>query len=195
MKILVTGSEGLIGVPVVKKLKEAGHVVQGYDKKTDPLQNIHNEESLMDATKDKDVVVHLAGIPHPQGPATPFPSYVRTNIDGTRNVLKASIEMDVKRFIYSSSSAIYGYVFKEGEFTLDRMPPDWHWFYLLSKIGAELVITEGSKQSKIEVAILRVYPVNEEWLFHSGVDVVAEKVLSVAEAPEVRGVLIEDVKI
>ena len=76
--------------------------------------------------KGVDNVFHLAAladiVPSIENPQ----NYFTTNVDGTFNVLKASLENKVKRFIYSASSSCYGipkkYLTSENEKFLQNIP-------------------------------------------------------------------------
>ena len=63
MKVLVTGSSGLIGKETVEQLEAVGHTVIPYDIRDQ--QDIRNTDVLREAMHDADAVIHLAGIPHP----------------------------------------------------------------------------------------------------------------------------------
>ena len=124
MKYLVTGGAGFIGSNLVEALVKKGHSVRIIDNfSSGSLNNIKNFKKKIkilnhDISKSSsklskfftkvDVVIHLAGIadivPSIENPQ----NYFTTNVNGTFNVLKASLENRVKRFIYSASSSCYG---------------------------------------------------------------------------------------
>jgi dTDP-glucose 4,6-dehydratase len=87
------------------------------------------------AVKGVDVVFHLAaliGIPYSYH--APF-SYVRTNVEGTLNVLQAALEADVERVVHTSTSEVYGtaqYVPIDEQHPLQGQSP-----YSATKIGAD----------------------------------------------------------
>jgi len=120
-----------------------------------------------------DTVVHLAAIPHPHKQFTGR-DYFERNVVGTFNMIEASINAGVKRFIYSSSTAYYG-VAKNiievkapigTERTLNYVqktkPRDTHipyWlFYGSSKIASEALLASYGYSKLIEMAILRFSP-------------------------------------
>ncbi len=104
MKILVTGSSGYFGVPLVESLKKKYDVVE-YD--------IKNEKTVLDYSNLKkfisgcDVVIHTAAIPKPDD-TKEFDDYFTLNCVGTMNVVKASIENKAKKMIFISSTGYYG---------------------------------------------------------------------------------------
>ncbi len=126
MKILVTGSEGFIGSHLTEFLVEKGFEVKAfvrYNFKNDWgwLENskykkdievytgdIRDYDSVYDAMKDVDVVFHLAaliGIPYSY--ISPL-AYIKTNTEGTYNILESGRKLNLKRIIITSTSEIYG---------------------------------------------------------------------------------------
>ncbi|MFA5061413.1 MAG: NAD(P)-dependent oxidoreductase [Candidatus Pacearchaeota archaeon] len=104
MKILVTGSKGYLGKPLVDKISKDYEVVE-YDIVDG--DDIGDYEKLLDAIGGCDIVIHTAAIPKPDETKT-FDDYFSNNCVGTLNVIKACIEKDVKKLIYISSTAYYG---------------------------------------------------------------------------------------
>lgn len=105
MKVLVTGSEGMIGSRLTKYLKET------YDQGPDQITEFDGEISIWEdwskyiETK-YDFVIHLAGL---AGVRTSFEDpdgYFRTNVEGTHNAIQFSTMMSSK-LLYASSSNAY----------------------------------------------------------------------------------------
>jgi dTDP-glucose 4,6-dehydratase len=70
--------------------------------------DVGDRDSVLQAVKGVDLVFHLAaliGIPYSY--AAPA-AYVRTNIEGTLNVLQAARELNVERVLQTSTSEVYG---------------------------------------------------------------------------------------
>lgn len=120
MKILVTGGAGFIGSNLVDRLVEDGHSVDVVDNlstgKKDYLnskakfynKDIRNLEEIKPLFKNIDWVFHLAAQPRIQ-PSIKKPDESHgNNVSGTLNVLIASKDAGVKKFIYSASSSAYG---------------------------------------------------------------------------------------
>ena len=63
----------------------------------------------MDSLKGVDVVIHLAAIPHPFLKGLTEDDYYRMNVDGSKAVIDAVIESKIKKFIFTSSGATYGF--------------------------------------------------------------------------------------
>jgi nucleoside-diphosphate-sugar epimerase len=115
MKILVTGSEGLLGSWTVPALREAGHEVVTLDIKSRAAdaRHTHIAGDLRDvsvarnAVPGMDAVVHLAAMPFDAAPAA---QVLDINVRGTWNVCAACEEAGVSRIVYASSINALGNV-------------------------------------------------------------------------------------
>lgn len=101
--ILVTGHKGFIGSKLYSKLKSKGFDVIGIDLK-DGLDILHNLPNNLKI----DYVFHLAALPRVEFSGL-NPSYTMLhNVLATSKLLEWCVKNNVKRFILSSSSAVYG---------------------------------------------------------------------------------------
>ena len=118
-KCLVTGGAGFIGSNLVDELIKDGHeVIVIDDLSTGNKENInpkakfyHRSISLMSEFsmfEDVDVVFHTAAKARVQ-PSIDNPiDFNNINVSGTLNILQACVDYGVNRFVYSSSSSVYG---------------------------------------------------------------------------------------
>ena len=120
-KYLVTGGAGFIGTNIVIKLLSDGHKVRVLDnfsagKKDDRIQkgveyiegDIRNMEDVKRAMVGIDGVFHLAAIPRvPYSIEHPIETN-DNNVNGTLTLLVGARDAGVKRFVFSSSSSVYG---------------------------------------------------------------------------------------
>lgn len=114
MKILVTGGSGFLGSEIIKKLIKHHNRVYNLDlikfmenKVHNFNFNILNFSNLEDIFKEYkfDIVIHsCAKVPISKSKN----NFNEVNVDGTKNILELSKKYSVKRFIYISSSAVYG---------------------------------------------------------------------------------------
>ena len=118
MKALVTGASGFLGSAVTRQLLSAGHEVRvlvraSSNRKAlegleieECLGDLRDPDSLQRATRQCDAVFHVAAeykLWHPR-PKEMYDS----NVEGTRNVLRACDEAGVGRVVYTSSVATLG---------------------------------------------------------------------------------------
>jgi len=121
VKVLVIGGAGYIGSHVCLEMMEAGHEVVVYDNLSSGLrENLFEGErfiegDIMDAeglagamSEGFDGVVHLAAFKAAGESMTAPEKYARNNISGTINILNAMCGAGIKRFVFSSSAAVYG---------------------------------------------------------------------------------------
>lgn len=123
MKVLVTGGAGFIGSHLVDELAKNNYVVILDNFSSGKMENIihHKGKSnveiitgdvrdkalIYNVTKDIDIVYHLAVQCLRVSIKNPEVTH-EVNVTGTLNLLKTSLENSVKRFIYISSSEVYG---------------------------------------------------------------------------------------
>lgn len=121
MKILVTGSDGYIGIKLVQTLLEKGHDVVGFDTGYYRSGWLFNGVTKLPKTISKDIrkitlddlkgfdgVVHLAELSNdPLGENDPKLTY-KINHLGTLRLARLAKKAGVKRFVYSSSCSVYG---------------------------------------------------------------------------------------
>ncbi len=124
-KFLITGGAGFIGSNLCEALLKRGHFVRclddlstGKEENIQPfLENpnfefikgdIRDLDTCMNACKNIDYVSHQAAWGSvPRSIAMPL-VYEEINIKGTLNMLEAARQNNVKKFVYASSSSVYG---------------------------------------------------------------------------------------
>jgi nucleoside-diphosphate-sugar epimerase len=147
VKILVTGHNGYIGCSLVPFLTTAGHEVAGLDSylfanctlgpETDavPSQRLDIRDVEPDDLVGFDAVVHLAGIPDAE-PGTLQPEITYDiNHRGAVRVARAAKAAGVSRFVFSSSSKLYGV---QGDEPLDEQAE----FHPVTPYGRSKVLAE-----------------------------------------------------
>ncbi len=159
-KVLITGGTGFLGVHLARKLLKDGFKVTLFDiapldakdligKVTVIKGDVRNTKAISDATRGNQYVVHAAAA---------LPIQLKKdiiygiNINGTKNVLAASLKHKVKRFIFISSTAVYGVPKYLPE--MEDTPFDPIGLYGESKIAAENLCTEYMEKG-LRVNILR----------------------------------------
>ncbi|MFW6160191.1 MAG: GDP-mannose 4,6-dehydratase [Acidobacteriota bacterium] len=130
MKLVVTGAAGFIGSHLCERLVIQEHKVIGIDsfndfysrkikenninilgnnKNFDFIEGDINKLNLTLILKETEAVFHLAaqaGVRSSWGES--FTGYTRDNIDATQKLLESAKKATLKKFIYASSSSVYG---------------------------------------------------------------------------------------
>ncbi|WEK20912.1 MAG: NAD(P)-dependent oxidoreductase [Candidatus Pedobacter colombiensis] len=113
MKILVTGSSGKLGSVTVKLLRDFGHKVIGADiadsETRHVITDVKNRSQVFEITQGVDAVIHTAAL-HGRHMDLNYSreDFVNTNINGTLNLLNACVANGVSKFLFTSSTSIYG---------------------------------------------------------------------------------------
>jgi len=149
MKVVVFGGSGFLGSHVADELSNKGYEVTIFDQNQSAylrhgqkmiIGDMLNLQNVSDAVNGCDVVYNFAGIADLDDSTTKPLETVRLNIEGNVNILDASVQRGVKRFIYASS--IYVYSNKGG-------------FYRCSKQAAEGYVEEFHNKFGLNFNILR----------------------------------------
>jgi nucleoside-diphosphate-sugar epimerase len=102
MKVLVTGSSGLVGKKIVELLSKQKNTVVPFDH---PECDILDKKQLESAMNECEAVIHCAAVLNEnRGKETLW----ETNVQGTRNVANACIKKKAKRLVFLSSVGVYG---------------------------------------------------------------------------------------
>ena len=180
MRILVTGGAGFIGSHLVEKLLAAGREVAILDDFNDFYDPQIKQANIAGFAKDVtvhhvdlrdgasvrnlfhrekfDAIAHLAAragvrpsIQHPR-------LYYDTNVTGTLHLLEAARVTEVGRFIFASSSSVYGasktISFSEGQYLSQTLSP-----YGATKIAGEFLCSTYSHLYQLRVVSLRYFTV------------------------------------
>jgi len=113
IRILVTGGGGFVGFALIKRLKTEGYEVSSFSRqKYSFLEelgikqfngNLSSYESVLDATRDMDLVFHVAA---KAGFWGSYKEYYEANVLGTDNIIKACQKSKVKKLIFTSSASV-----------------------------------------------------------------------------------------
>ncbi|HUE41208.1 MAG TPA: GDP-mannose 4,6-dehydratase [Chthoniobacterales bacterium] len=180
MKVLVTGGAGFIGSHLVERLLRDGHdaaILDDFNDFYDPKikraniaavakeirlhdVDLRNAEKVANVFQNEkfDAVFHLAaraGVrPSIQQPQL----YYDANVSGTLHLLEAARSAGVDRFIFASSSSVYGAAkkvpFSEDENLTQTLSP-----YAASKIAGEFLCSTYSHLYEMRAVALRYFTV------------------------------------
>ena len=162
--ILVTGSSGQLGKELVLQLKEKKYHVIGIDlvasPTTDKIIDICHIEHVNKLTIGFDAIIHTAAI-HGKHYELNYPreKFTKTNIDGTLNLLNACVLNKVRKFLYISTTSIYGNAMvndKQAVWVDENLMPNPRDIYDITKLTAELLCRDFFEKNGIESTVLRV---------------------------------------
>ena len=180
MRILVTGGAGFIGSHLVEKLLAAGHEVAILDDFNDFYDPQIKRDNIAAVSKDTvihhvdlrdsaavrnvfhrekfETIVHLAARAGVR-PSIQYPQlYYDTNVSGTLHLLDAARVTGVERFIFASSSSIYGISktvpFSEDQHLTQTLSP-----YAATKIAGEFLCSTFSHLYQMRMVALRYFTV------------------------------------
>ncbi|GGH17058.1 NAD-dependent epimerase/dehydratase family protein [Mucilaginibacter phyllosphaerae] len=164
MKILVTGSSGRLGSVTVKYLRQCGYLVHGVDlvpaDTTDELIDIKNRDAVEASTRGIDAIIHIAAI-HGRHYELNYPreAFVDANIYGTLNLLNACVKNNIRQFLYTSTTSIYGNAMVDADKAvwvdelLAEQPRD---IYDITKQTAEQLCKDFFYQEGLQTSVYRV---------------------------------------
>jgi UDP-glucose 4-epimerase len=161
-KILITGSSGYIGSVLVGKLKKN---IFGIDKQKPKFKNSQIKKiNLLDKKKLKEfieqlrpnIVIHLAAESTIDNVLSKKKTYKNNNIIGTQNLLDSLKNIEIKKFIFSSTASVYknsNKILYENSLT----NPDN--IYSKTKYQNEIQIKTFFKNKKTNIYIFRFFNV------------------------------------
>jgi len=173
MKALITGAGGFIGSHLCETLIENGYEVKAFVRynsrnfwgwiESCPYQSkmevvtgdIRDYDSVKDAMKGVDVIFHLAaliGIPYSY--ISPL-AYIKTNIEGTYNILQAAKELNIKKIIHTSTSEVYGTA--QSVPIAEEHPINPQSPYSATKASADFLALSFYRSYDLPVAIVRPF--------------------------------------
>jgi len=174
-KVLITGAEGFIGSHLTERLVELGADVTAlvqynsfnkwgwidtFDKNIKEnikvvTGDIREYDGLKRIVRGQEVVLHLAAlIAIPYSYLSPM-AYVKTNVEGTTNVLEACREYGVEKIVHTSTSEAYGtalYVPIDEKHPMQGQSP-----YSASKIGADKMAESYYKSFNMPIVTIRPF--------------------------------------
>lgn len=172
-KLLITGACGFIGSHLTEMCVEQGYSVTAFDRYNSEnhwgwlenskykseiqviLGDIRDYDSVLKASKNIDAVMHLAaliGIPYSYD--SPL-AYIRTNIEGTYNILQASREREIDNILITSTSETYGSA--QTKAIDENHPKVGQSPYSATKIAADQLATSFHRSFDMPVKIVRPF--------------------------------------
>lgn len=177
MRALVTGAAGFMGSHLCDRLLADGHEVVGLDSFTEYYSRTVKERNLAEAMGnarfefheldlveddltaalgDVDTVFHLAGRSGVRmSRRNRLDQYVRDNVLATQRLLESLGDRRLRRFVYASSSSVYGDA--ERVPTKETAVPRPLSFYGVTKLSAENLVLLYSRRNRVPAVSLRFF--------------------------------------
>ncbi|MGZ3638402.1 MAG: NAD-dependent epimerase/dehydratase family protein [Ktedonobacterales bacterium] len=162
MRILITGSSGQLGSEIARQLWTE-HEVVGVDLAPGPwtahVGSITDQELMSGLVRGVDAVIHTASLHAPHVSLLPKQAFVDTNISGTLHLLEAAARAHIRRFVYTSTTSVYGAALVPAERAvwvtedLGTRPRD---IYDITKVAAEQLCAQFAVEYGLPVICLRV---------------------------------------
>ncbi len=172
-RIVVTGGAGFIGsnfvhhihakypdyqITVLDKLTYAGNLrnlesVLGSSRVNFVRQDIC-DPSVNETLAGADMVVHFAAESHVDRSIEDASAFVRTNVDGTWNMVEAARKHKVARFLHVSTDEVYGSLGRDGRFT-ENMPLMPTSPYAATKAASDLLVQAAIRTHNFPAVITR----------------------------------------
>ena len=167
MNVLITGGTGFIGSRLGLRCIASGHAVRILGQENTPaessnrklleekgarilLASVTRKELPSELLQDIDVVYHLAAAQHEVN--VPDQVFWDVNVKGTMNLLAASVNAGVKRFVHGSTIGVYGSAMEGLIDEKSGLDPDN--IYGKTKLEGESVVL--SFKDKLPVVIIRI---------------------------------------
>lgn len=168
--ILITGGAGYIGSHIIESLNKNKYKTFILDNLSSGYKELINKKSIffkVDLNNVKRIktiikknkiesVIHLAALLDINESQKNPKKYIDNNFIGTKKLLEACVESNIKNFIFSSTAAVY----KDGTYKVKEnsiLKPKS--VYGKTKLNAEKIIEKELKKNKINYAILRFFNV------------------------------------
>lgn len=183
MHILLTGSSGRIGRAIQAELGTA-HQVTGIDRLPAPgtheVVDLRHTRSIVPLLRGVDAVIHCAALHAPQVGVVADAEFTATNVDATRRLAEAARDAGVRRFVYTSTTALYGDASTPAGaagWVDEDLAPQPRTIYHRSKLAAELALAEVCAPAGIVLTCLRMSrcfpepaPLMAVYRLHRGID-------------------------
>jgi nucleoside-diphosphate-sugar epimerase len=176
-KILVTGGCGLIGHNVVSRLEQAGHEVSIIDNMTtygivprdemdyllhERLKHIRSVIHPVCISSERahnlileqkpEILVHMASFPRQKVVNVNPQQGARVMVEGLLNLLEASVAAGVRKFVYISSSMVYGDFTDDVREDYDCRPQGQ---YGIMKLMGERLVADYARKSNMKFTVIR----------------------------------------
>lgn len=187
MKLLITGAAGRVGRALRARL-QAAHLLRGLDRVPAPgvdcIGDLGDASLVARALQGMDAVLHCAALHAPHVDRMNEQAFQRINVDATLALWHAARAAGVRRFVFTSTTALYGSGVADSAATpraawiTEATPPRPRSVYHRSKLAAEQALRTAASGGGPAVTVLRMSrcfaepaPLMAVYRLHRGIDV------------------------
>ena len=181
--IVVTGSSGRVGAAIAAEFA-VDHEIRGLDRVAGPFTthpgSVEDPVLVREAMAGANLVVHTASLHAPHVGRETEARFRAVNVAGTELLLDAAAGAGVSRFIYTSTTSVYGHAMEPGEaavWVTEDLEPAPRDIYDETKLAAEALCRAAVGEGRVECISLRIsrcFPEPERVValhrLHRGVD-------------------------
>lgn len=167
-RVLITGADGFVGKALCAEMVSKGWKVRASVRTPNKIKSLPHEIEIAEtgligpdtdwgkALTDIEFVVHLAGRVHVMVDSSPdsLSEYRIVNAAGTEKLARSATSSGTRRFVFMSTVKVNGED-RAGSYT-EKGIPDPKDPYGISKWEAEIKLTEISRETGMEIVIIRV---------------------------------------
>ncbi|QBD78754.1 NAD(P)-dependent oxidoreductase [Ktedonosporobacter rubrisoli] len=162
MRVLITGSSGRLGAAIAARL--AGqHEPIGLDLVAGPwthyVRSVQDKRAIAQIVKQVDAIIHTASLHQPQLATHSPAEFIAINVTGTHNLIEAAAASGIQRFIYTSTTSLYGHALahpNEAVWVTEKLQLRPRDIYDSTKITAEKLCLQLAARLHIPVTCLRI---------------------------------------
>jgi nucleoside-diphosphate-sugar epimerase len=163
-RVLITGSSGALGSAIAALAASHGWSIQGVDREpgkwTTVVGDLREPHIRRAAVAGVDAVVHVAALHAPHVSQFPDTEFRAINVSITDALLTESAKRQICRFVYTSSTSVYGHSLVPTDRTVwvtEDLQPRPRDVYDETKLAAESLV-EGSATSGVVLRVARCFP-------------------------------------
>lgn len=183
MHILLTGCAGRIGRAIYHELVSHNHALTTIDRLSSPITDhqldIRDYNAIAPLLEGVDAIIHTAALHAPHVPHHSEAEFESINVEATQALIGMAKAVSVKRFILTSTTALYGYASQHAEratwITEDTVPQP-RTIYHRTKIAAEQSLKDAVSENftgrviRMSRCFPEPAPIMAAYRLHRGID-------------------------